>query len=251
LRINTFNLERTKITAELSALEHEFKEYEGVKIDESKQEQTLRKEIGIWEGVLTRIGNVNMKALEIYDSIEKEYNELHNKKERLLLEKEDVLVMMNEIEVKKTELFSKTFNVVNDHFKNTFSLLTTKGAEASLMLEKPDSPFDGGLFIKVKLTGKRFMDIRSLSGGEKTLTALAFIFSIQEFEPASFYILDEVDAALDKRNSERLANLIREYTGKAQYIVITHNDGVISEADILYGISMNEHGMSQVTSLRI
>ena len=95
------------------------------------------------------------------------------------------------------------------------------------------------------------MDIRSLSGGEKTLTALAFIFAIQENEPASFYILDEVDAALDKHNSEKLAKLIAKYAEKAQYIIISHNDGVISEANNLYGISMNEHGMSKVVSLKI
>jgi chromosome segregation protein len=105
--------------------------------------------------------------------------------------------------------------------------------------------------IKVKLTGTKFLDIRSLSGGEKTLTALAFIFAIQEHEPASFYVLDEVDAALDKHNSEKFAKLIAKYADRAQYIIISHNDGVISQANNLYGVSMNEHGMSKVVSLKI
>ena len=83
------------------------------------------------------------------------------------------------------------------------------------------------------------------------LTALAFIFAIQEHEPASFYILDEVDAALDKHNSEKFAKLIRKYAEKAQYILISHNDSIISEADNLYGISMNEHSVSKVVSLKI
>ncbi len=95
------------------------------------------------------------------------------------------------------------------------------------------------------------MDIRSLSGGEKTMTALAFIFAVQEYEPASFYILDEVDAALDKANADKLANLIRSYCDKAQYVVISHNDRVISEADTLYGCSMNEHGITKVVSLKL
>jgi chromosome segregation protein len=96
------------------------------------------------------------------------------------------------------------------------------------------------------------MDIRSLSGGEKTLTALAFLFAIQEHEPASFYILDEVDAALDKANSQKLADLIRDYCNKAQYVVISHNDAVISEADALYGVSMQtDAGLSNVVSLDI
>ena len=196
------------------------------------------------------MGAVNMKALEIYDRVEHEHKALQEKKEELRKEREDVLVMINEIDSKKKELFMGTFEVLNANFQKIFSTLSTKG-EAYLDLEDPNDPFAAGLDIKVRLTGKRFLDIRSLSGGEKTLTALAFLFAVQEHEPASFYILDEVDAALDKRNSEKLAALIRSYTHKAQYIVVSHNDGVISEADILYGISMNEHGMSKVTTLKI
>ena len=83
------------------------------------------------------------------------------------------------------------------------------------------------------------------------MTALAFIFAIQDHEPASFYVLDEVDAALDKHNSSRLAEMLKKYSEHAQYIVISHNDGVISAADNLYGVSMNEHGISQVVSLKV
>jgi chromosome segregation protein len=130
-------------------------------------------------------------------------------------------------------------------------MLTTKGAEANLVLENEENPFEGGVRINVKITGSKFLDIRGLSGGEKTMTALAFIFAIQEHEPASFYVLDEIDAALDKHNSEKLAKLIRKYAEKAQYIMISHNDNVVSEADILYGVSMNQDGISQVVSLKI
>jgi chromosome segregation protein len=139
---------------------------------------------------------------------------------------------------------------VNDQFKKFFLSLSTKG-DAYLELENPELPFEGGLGIKVRLTGNKFLDIRSLSGGEKTMTALAFLFAIQEHEPAAFYILDEVDAALDKANSDKLAKLIRDYCTKAQYIVISHNDNVIAEGDTLYGVSMDaEKGISNVVSLR-
>ena len=138
----------------------------------------------------------------------------------------------------------------NENFKKFFTRLSTKG-EAYLVLEDPENPFEAGLKINVKITGSKFLDIRSLSGGEKTLTALAFIFAIQEHEPASFYVLDEVDAALDKHNSEKLAKLVRSYSKHAQYLMISHNDSIISEADNLYGVSMNEHGISQVVSLKI
>ena len=139
---------------------------------------------------------------------------------------------------------------INENFKNKFKMLSTKG-EAFLEIENPQDPFSAGVSINVRLTGKKFMDIRSLSGGEKTMTALALIFSIQDHEPSTFYILDEVDAALDKRNAEKLAELVREYSDKAQYVIISHNDGVISEADNLYGVSMDEHGMSKLVSLKI
>lgn len=249
LKVNGVSIELSRISAELAALEHEFKQFEGIELVD-KQAGELKRQITSWEATLVRLGSINMKALEIYSTIESEFAELLKKKEKLGREKEDVLMLMNEIETKKKALFTKTFDVVNENFKTLFSALSSKG-EASLVLEKPESPFDGGLFIKVRISGSRFMDIRSLSGGEKTLTALSFIFAIQEHEPASFYILDEVDAALDKRNSERFAQLIRKYTSSAQYIVITHNDSIIAEADRLYGISMDEHGASQVTSLKV
>ena len=92
--------------------------------------------------------------------------------------------------------------------------------------------------------------MRSLSGGEKTLAALAFIFAIQEYSPSPFYLLDEVDAALDKRNSELLSKLIHKYSEKAQYIVISHNDNIITEAENIYGVSMKD-GVSKVISLKV
>ena len=187
---------------------------------------------------------------EIYEDVEKQYNSLVEKKNVLDKEKGDVFEMMQEIEGKKKELFMKVFDVVNGTFKKFFSMLTTKG-DANLVIEDMENPFEAGVRINVKITGSKFLDIRSLSGGEKTLTALAFIFAIQEHEPASFYILDEVDAALDKHNSEKFAKLIRKYSDNAQYLIMSHNDAVISEADSLYGISMNEHGISQVVSLKV
>ena len=250
LRMNSLSLEHARVTAEFAAANKEFEIYIGVEVYQRKSEEQILKDIAELEQQILSIGNVNMRALEIYENVEKEYHELMNKKDRLKLEKDDVLVMMNEIELKKTDLFMKTFEVVNDKFKTIFGQLSSKG-DASLVVENKEDPFKGGVLIKVKLTGEKYLDIRSLSGGEKTLTALAFIFAIQEHDPAFFYILDEVDAALDKKNSDLLSKLVRKYSEKAQYIVVSHNDELISEADTLYGISMDEFGMSKVTSLRI
>ena len=247
---NAISLQVAAIRAELTGIEHEFEQYHGVKLFTNKNEDQLRSEIRKFERMVDETGPVNLKALEIYESVESEYQNLLKKKDVLHEEKETVLNLMQEIDTRKAELFMQTYDVVNTHFKEIFTNLSTKG-EASLALETPDSPFDGGLNIKVRLSGDKFMDIRGLSGGEKTMTALAFIFAIQEHDPATFYVLDEVDAALDKKNSEKLAKLVSKYSSRSQYVIISHNDGVIAEADNLYGVSMNEHGISHVVSLRI
>jgi chromosome segregation protein len=165
-----------------------------------KSEEDIDKEIKQFEKMMSDIGAVNMKALEIYERAEKEYHILMKKKEKLGQEREDVLVMINEIETRKKELFMRTYEVLNENFKKIFGNISTKG-DASFELETPEDPFMGGLTLKVRLVGTKFMDIRSLSGGEKTITALAFLFAVQEYAPASFYVMDEVDAALDKHNS--------------------------------------------------
>ena len=247
---NLVSLKNAEIVAQLSSLRAEFEQYSGVEILEKANEEELKTELFRFEQVLVSMGNVNLKALEIYESVEQQYNELLKKKEILVSEKNDVMFLINEIESKKKDLFMNTFNVVNDNFKKTFLSLSAKG-EAFLMIENPENIFEAGVRILVRLTGTKFLDIRSLSGGEKTLTALAFIFSIQEHEPASFYVLDEVDAALDKKNSQLLATLIKKYAEKAQYIVISHNDSLVQSASTLYGISMDENGMSNVVSLRV
>ncbi|MCH8067122.1 MAG: chromosome segregation protein SMC [Nanoarchaeota archaeon] len=250
VRANTLSLKMAELQSILSGLNMEFQQYEGIKLDLSKNEDQFKYEIKKFENMREQIGSVNMRALEIYEEVEKQYNELLGKKDSLGREKEDVLKMMQEIESKKKDIFMRVFEVVNENFKKFFSMLTTKG-DANLVIENEENPFEAGVRINVKITGSKFLDIRSLSGGEKTMTALAFIFAIQEHEPASFYVLDEVDAALDKHNSEKFAKLIRKYSDNAQYLIMSHNDAVISEADSLYGISMNEHGISQVVSLRV
>ena len=249
-KVNMLSLEIAKFKAEFAGLEEEFSQYKGVKLVKKSLEE-LKKEIKDFEKMRQNIGSVNMKALEIYESVEEKYNELKNKREILGEEKNEILSMMEEIEGKKKDLFMKTFEEVNNRFREIFMEISTKGSQVYLELEEPEKPFTAGMNIKAKISGTKYLDIRSLSGGEKTMTALAFIFAIQEYNPASFYILDEVDAALDKQNSEKLARLIKQYSGKAQYVVISHNDGLISEAQNLYGVSMDEHGISKIVSLKI
>ena len=247
--VNSFNIDRAKLVAEKEGLEKEFEEFKNEVLKKTNDIQKLLNEIQDAEKSLLLLGNVNLRALEIYEQIEKEFNELIEKKEKLRIEKQDVLNMMQEIETKKKDLFMQTLNEIDANFRRIFSSLSTKG-QAYLELEDPENIFNAGLDIKVKIAGSKHLDIKSLSGGEKTLTALAFIFAIQEYQPASFYLLDEVDAALDKNNSDKLSKLIGEYSKKAQYIVISHNDNLITEAERIYGVSMQE-GVSKVIGLKL
>ncbi|MBR9683793.1 chromosome segregation protein SMC [Candidatus Woesearchaeota archaeon] len=250
IEINKVSLKNAEVKAKLAALEEEFKQFKDTPLLKNKPEEELKKEINRFEVMLSQMSVVNMKALEIYERVESEYQRLIEKKQGLHSEKGDVMLMMNEIETKKKDQFMIAFNNLNQNFQRIFATLFRKGT-AHMELENPDNPFEEGMKIKVKLTGSRFLDIKSLSGGEKTLTALSFIFAIQEYQPASFYILDEIDAALDKHNSETLAKLVGEYSAHAQYIMISHNDSVIAEASTLYGVSMDGMGISKITSLKI
>ncbi len=248
-RINSIEIDRAKVVAEMAGLEKEFEPFKDEKIRRGISLQELKDEISKFESMLKNLGSVNMRALEIYNEAEVEYNKILEKTATLKLEKDDVLKLMYEIESKKKDMFMKTFKVISKNFRDIFSNLSTKG-EGYIEIENEEDLFNSGVEIKVKITGSKYMDIKGLSGGEKSMAALAFIFAIQECSPASFYLLDEVDAALDKANSDLLSKLIKKYSSKAQYIVISHNDQVITEADTIYGISMQE-SISKVVSLKI
>ena len=251
-KLNALSLKIAEQAAALAAVDEELGEFKDAKIIPEDEASTaeLQSKIASFEKLIADLGNVNLKALDVYDEVERHYNELLAKKEKLEGEMESIRKLIAEIEEKKRELFMNTFEIVNKQFQDFFGQLSAKGS-AFLDIENKEDPFAGGVFIKVNLSGTKYMDIRSLSGGEKTMTALAFIFAIQEHEPAPFYVLDEVDAALDKKNSEKLGEMVLRYSVRAQYVVISHNDVVISKSHAIYGVSMNEHGMSNMVSLKV
>ena len=248
-KLNNLSIERARIVAEKEAVMHEFEPYKENTLRRGIAVEDLKAEMKEFEKMIEKLGSINLRALEVYEAIEQEYGKLVEKTSKLKSEKEDVLKMITEIEESKKGLFMKTFKEIASNFKQIFNNLTTKG-EAYLLVENEEDPLSAGIDIKVRITTNKFLDIRSLSGGEKTLAALSFIFAIQEYDPASFYLLDEVDAALDKHNSEKLSSLIAKYSSKAQYIVISHNDQIISEAKQVYGVSMQD-GISKVISLKV
>jgi len=247
--INEFKIERARTDAEFQNLEIEMREFKNIEIINASEE-ILMKRLSKIEEILSRIGSsVNLRSLEVYDSVKKEYDSIKEKAETISKEKEGIFKIIHEIDIKKKKAFLKTLYELNEIFSENFSKLNTKG-KVSLELENRKNPFVGGVNILVKIGHGKYFDVKSLSGGEQTLVALSLIFAIQELKPYPFYILDEIDAALDKKNSERLAGLLKKYMERGQYIVITHNDEIITGATNLYGVSMHD-GISKVISLEV
>ena len=245
--INNSRIDKARFDAEKETLEVDFETYEQEELMQASIE-ILQEKLVKTEETLRNIGSVNMRALEVYDSIKGEYDKVAEKVTTLENEKLEILKIMEEIDNKKKKTFNKTLRNINELFTRNFSQLSTKG----LVFLNPETEeiFDSGLNIIVKVGKGKYFDVTSLSGGEQTLVGLSLLFAIQEYKPHCFYLFDEVDAALDKRNSERLATLIKRYMKTGQYIVITHNDAIITESSLLYGISMQD-GISKILSLEV
>ena len=245
---NELKIDKARIDAELESLDSEMAEFRNVLLIKANEEILTGKLIRA-QDTFSRIGSVNLRSLEVYDNVKKEYDLINEKVGIIEKEKEGILRIVHEIDVKKKKTFLQTFHSLNDIFSKNFSQLNTKG-KVYLELEDKKEPFNGGIDISVKAGHGKYFNVKSLSGGEQTLVALALIFAIQELKPYPFYLLDEIDAALDKRNSALLASLLKKHTEKGQYVIISHNDEVISNATNLYGVSMHE-GVSKIVSLRV
>ncbi len=247
-QINYLKVGQAKLDAEKETLQIDLSSYAGIellKISMNMLEERLTKT----EQAVREIGSINMRALEVYDDIKKEYDVVQEKANVLLKEKEEIMKIIEEIDRKKARTFMRTFNAINELFTRNFAKLYTKGT-AHLEIENKEDIFSEGIDIVIKLAKGKYFDVTSLSGGEQTLVALSLLFAIQEHKPYHFYIFDEIDAALDKRNSERLATLLNQYMKSGQYIVITHNDAIIMDSDILYGVSMHD-GITKILSLNL
>ena len=247
--INNQNITKAQITSKKETSEQELEEFGKIEflplpIDRLKEKQQKT------ESILSRIGSVNMRALEEYGKVKEAYDKIKEKVEQLESEKDKILLVIAQIDRKKKKTFLTTLKEVNELFSRNFMQLSTKGI-VTLEPQNKQDVFEAGLDIIVKVGGGKYFDVTSLSGGEQTLVALSLIFAVQEFRPYCFYIFDEIDAALDRRNSEKLAYLLRKYMKQGQYLIITHNDSLISESSTnLYGVTMQE-GISKILSLDV
>jgi len=244
LRINEFNIEKSKIEVRQIDLKEEQKNYLGVEQIAEKTVDSLKERLEVVEKKLLDIGAVNLKAMDNFTELKKEVEEIQQKATKLSEERLAVLDMIDKIEVKRTAVFMDCFNEVNKNFKDMFFKFFN--GEGNLTFENQEKPLESGLLIEAKYKLGKLQNIDSMSGGEKTLTALAFMFAIQLYSPAPFYAFDEADAALDKENSSKMGNLIEIIAQKSQFISVTHNDTITKKADQIIGVARANDGSSVI-----
>ena len=181
------------------------------------------------------LGDVNMRAIAAYEEVQTRQNELKTQIETLSKERKEILDRMSGYEQSKKEAFMKTYNNINENFKQVFHQLSE--GEGELKLENPDDPLSGGMTIEAQPRDKKLQRLESMSGGEKSLTALAFVFAIQRYMPSPFYAFDEVDASLDTMNVERIAQMVQNQSKNTQFIVVSHRKPMIESANRTIGVT--------------
>lgn len=199
---------------------------------------------------IENMGPVNMTAPEEYDALTERHNFLKSQINDLEEAKKDLRSAIHKINVTTRDNFKYTFEQVRMHFKNVYQTLF-RGGDCNLVLTDPENLLETGIEIYAQPPGKKLLNISSMSGGEKTLTALSLLFAFFTHNPAPFCIMDEAEAALDEANVERFVNLIKEFSSSTQFIVVTHNKRTMEAARRLYGITMEESGVSKVMSVNL
>jgi len=195
---------------------------------------------------LENLGEVNPTAIEAFQEMKKRYEFILEQKNDLVSAKDSLLQTIQEVEATANQQFLDTFNKVRENFQRVFKSLFTEEDTADMILVNPENLAETGIDIVAKPKGKRPSSISQLSGGEKTLTATALLFSIYLIKPAPFCILDEVDAPLDDANVGKFTNMIRQFSENSQFIIVTHNKMTMSTVDVIYGVTMQEPGVSKL-----
>lgn len=249
-KIEGVGTKKANLRAELENVKEDLEEYE---VDEDEMTgldsspEDLKKKKKNIVSKMNRLQPVNMRAIEEYKNKKEEYDEHKEKVSEIRREKLEVEDMIEDIEKKRRDCFMETLEQVQESFSEIFTELF-EGGNGELVLE--DDDIDKGLQIRAQPPNKEPHIISALSGGEKTMTAIAFVFAILEYEKSPFYIMDEIDAALDKTNSKKLSELLKDYAENNQFIVISHNDITVRHAERAYGVSLRD-GVSKVRSIEL
>jgi chromosome segregation protein len=219
-------------------------------LDEARETETpveeLQEKADRMKKRLENLGEVNPTAIEAFEEMKKRYDFIVEQKNDLVEAKQSLMQTIAEVESTANQKFLDTFNQVRENFQKVFKALFTEDDQCDLILENPENLAETGIDIMAKPKGKRPSSINQLSGGERTLTATALLFAIYLIKPAPFCILDEVDAPLDDANVGKFTKMIREFSQNSQFIIVTHNKTTMSTVDVIYGVTMQEPGVSKL-----
>ncbi|MDQ6939766.1 MAG: chromosome segregation protein SMC, partial [Verrucomicrobiota bacterium] len=219
---------------------------ESTEIDPSEVENI----IGDLTKQLDAMGPVNLDAVHEYDELEERHRFLETQNNDLTASRKELLDVISKINSTTQKLFAETFAQVRINFREMFAELFG-GGRADLSLVDEGNPLDCGIDITAKPPGKQLQSVSLLSGGEKTMTAVALLFAIYMVRPSPFCILDEMDAPLDESNINRFIKVLDRFVGQSQFIIITHNKRTIAKADVLYGVTMEERGISKLVGIKL
>jgi len=220
-----------------------------MELDESTDWAAQKEQIDVLKNKLERMGVVNLAAVEEEDELKERANFLNSQKEDLFAAKDSLMHAIQKINRTTKSLFLDTFEKSKVAFKEYFRLLFS-GGDAQLQLTEGKDVLECGIEIVVRPPGKRLQNISLLSGGERTLTAIALLFAVFKIKPTPFCVLDEMDAPLDESNIDRFTRVLQEFLKTSQFIIITHNKKTIGIADVMYGVTMEEPGISKLVSVK-
>ncbi|MCM3759417.1 chromosome segregation protein SMC [Alkalihalobacillus oceani] len=199
---------------------------------------------------LAELGTVNLGSIEEYERVRERFDFLSSQREDLMEAKQTLHDVIAEMDEEMTKRFYETYLQIRTHFQRVFKQLFG-GGEADLVLTEPDHLLESGVDIVARPPGKKMQNLGLLSGGERALTAIGLLFAILYVRPVPFCVLDEVEAALDEANVSRFAHFLKSFSSETQFIVITHRKGTMEEADVLYGVTMQESGVSRIVSVKL
>jgi chromosome segregation protein len=254
---NEIKDKKTNLKLELNALKErlaiefsiDINDLLDTEIPANETEENLREKTERLKQQLDDFGGINPMAMEAYREMNERYTFIQNQKQDLLKAKASLLETIKEIDDTAKEKFMTAFLSVRENFIRVFRSLFNEEDNCDLILEDPEMPLESDIDIIARPKGKRPLSINQLSGGEKTLTATALLFSLYLLKPAPFCIFDEVDAPLDDTNIDKFNNIIRKFSDQSQFIIVSHNKRTIASTDIIYGVTMVEQGISRVVAV--
>ena len=205
----------------------------------------LKRTMAECDAQISALGPINMRALDDYEAQHKRLGELSGEYTQLENQRAELIKLVEELTQRKKKGLAKVFSAINENFKRVYHEIS-EGGEAELLVENEQEPFQGGLIIRANPSHKKILRLEALSGGEKSLVSMAFIFAIQEFDPSPFYLLDEIDQNLDAVNAERVAKMIKKNANTAQFVQISLRKVTLKESDHIIGVTMTPSGISDL-----